>query len=99
MQTLKNIKKALLKLLSRIWDRVQNEPVILKTTLAFLIAGGYLEFLTDAQVTQVENIVALAVVIITALSIRGDVKPLPPKDRSKIFRGEISGGKNNAKTD
>lgn len=92
-QTLDKLKKALLSLLSRIWERVQREPVILKTTFIFLVSGGYLGFLSDAQLSTAEQAVGIAVVVLTALSLRGDVKPLPPKERTKLLRGEILGGK------
>lgn len=84
-----NLKKALLDLLARVWKRVQEEPVILKTAFLGLLGAGYLEFLSDDQVTQVENIITIAVMVLTALSLRGDVKPLPPTERTKLLKGEL----------
>ena len=86
---LNKLKKAILDLLARAWKKVQEEPVILKTAFLGLLGAGYLEFLSDEQVTQVENIITIAVMVLTAISLRGDVKPLPPKKRTKLLRGEI----------
>lgn len=84
MTTLKN--KAL-ETLKAVWAKIQAEPVIIKTALAALIAGGYLNFLTDEHITLLQNLAAVAVFVITAVSLRSDVKPLPPKDRGSIIPG------------
>jgi len=80
MKTIQNI-------LNAVWQKIQNEPVIIKTALATAIAGGYLNFLAPTQITLLENLAALAVFVITAYSLRSDVAPVPPELRGSIIPG------------
>jgi hypothetical protein len=70
---------------TRIWTKIQAEPVIVRTVLGLLVSAGVLE-LTDADLNRVDSIVLVIVLLVSAASARGAVTPLPPEERKHLVR-------------
>lgn len=68
----------------RLWTRIHREPVLVRTFLALLVSAGIVE-LTDAQLDQVNAAVMALVFIVSALSARKQVEPLPEEDRPPVL--------------
>jgi hypothetical protein len=68
----------------KLWQRVHREPVVVRTFLALLVSAGVLE-LTDAQLDQVNAAVMAFVFIVSALSARKQVSPLPEEERPPVL--------------
>jgi hypothetical protein len=82
----KGLKEAghkIVETLKRLWQRIHNEPVLVRTFLALLVSAGILE-LTDAQLDQVNAAVMAIVFIVSALSARKQVSPLPKEERPPV---------------
>jgi hypothetical protein len=67
----------------RLWNRIHSEPVLVRTFLALLVSAGVLE-LTDAQLDQVNAAVMALVFVVSALSARKQVSPLPEEERPPV---------------
>lgn len=83
---MKGIKSGIQKVveaLGRLWHRIHKEPVLVRTFLALLVSAGVLE-LTDAQLDQVNAAVMALVFIVSALSARKQVSPLPEEERPPV---------------
>ena len=72
-------------LVKRIWHRVQEEPVLVRTVLALLVSGGVLE-LTGEQLDRIDSIVIVLIMLFGAASARRVVTPLPPEERPRLVR-------------
>lgn len=70
---------------SRVWAKIQAEPVLVRTILGLLTSAGVLR-LTDQDLTRVDAAVMAVVMIASALSARGAVTPLPPEERPRALR-------------
>lgn len=83
---MKGIKSGINKVvetLKRLWQRIHDEPVLVRTFLALLVSAGILE-LTDAQLDQVNAAVMAVIFIVSALSARKQVSPLPEEERPPV---------------
>ena len=83
MKGIKSEIKKVVEALGRLWQRIHKEPVLVRTFLALLVSAGILE-LTDAQLDQVNAAVMALVFIVSALSARKQVEPLPEEDRPPV---------------
>lgn len=60
--------------------RVKQEPVLVRTLLTLLIAGGIIE-ISDAQLDQIESIVLVIVILLGGVATRRNVKPLTEEEK------------------
>lgn len=84
MKGISELTNKVLAVAKRVWDRIHREPVLVRTFLALLVSAGVLE-LTDAQLDQVNAGVMALVFIVSALSARKQVSPLPEEDRPPVM--------------
>ena len=80
--------KKIVEALKRLWQRIHNEPVVVRTFLALLVSAGVLE-LTEADLDRVNSIVLAVVFIVSALSARKQVEPLPEEDRPSVVPARL----------
>jgi hypothetical protein len=83
MKGLKDTGRKIVEALRRLWQRIHKEPVLVRTFLALLVSAGILE-LSDAQLDQANAAVMALVFLVSALSARKQVEPLPEEDRPPI---------------
>lgn len=69
----------------RVWKKIQAEPVLVRTVLGLLVSGGVLR-LTDQDLTRIDSLVMVVVMIVSAVSARRVVTPLPPEERPRALR-------------
>lgn len=84
METIKTTAHKFAEIIKKLWAKIQDEPVLVRTLLALLVSGGIIE-LTDGQLDQVNSIVLAVVMIAGAVSARGAVKPLPKEERQRLL--------------
>ena len=72
-----------------ILDRLKEEPVLVRTTLALLVGIGIIE-LTPDKVNQIEQIVLIVLVLLGSASARNRVKPLTEEElnEAKVVKAD-----------
>lgn len=96
MINLENIKTALVSLAKRFWQRIQQEPVIVRTALVWAVSAGFLE-LSNAQIDTAQAVVSTVVLLLGAVSARRVVSPVPVEERPRPLRRNRNGGSGNGK--
>lgn len=84
MKGIQHVVAQTVEAIKRLWQRVHREPVLVRTFLALLVSAGVLE-LTDAQLDQVNAAVMAFVFLVSALSARKQVQPLPDEERPPVL--------------
>lgn len=92
-----NIGRAIQTLAKKVWTKVQENPVIVRTTLALAVSAGYLE-LSDKQLDSINTAVIIAVLLFGAVSATRATEVLPKDKRtpwipSKLKKDINNGGK------
>lgn len=83
MKGIDEIATRVIEAAKRLWTRIHREPVLVRTFLALLVSAGILE-LTDAQLDQVNAAVMAFIFLVSALSARKQVSPLPDEERPPV---------------
>lgn len=73
------------KQIAALYERIKNEPVLVRSFLTILIGLGIIN-LTDAQLNTIDQVVLALVVLGGGYSSRRVVKPLPPSQRKPLVR-------------
>jgi hypothetical protein len=63
-------------------ERVKHEPVLVRTVLTLLIAGGIVE-ISDAKLDQIDSIVLVIVILLGGVATRRNVKPLSQEEKTE----------------
>ena len=70
-------------------ERLKEEPVLVRTTLALLVGLGVIELSAD-KINQIEQIVLIVLVLLGSASARNRVKPLTEEElnEAKVIKAE-----------
>lgn len=79
-KNLKNIIKYIGEKLSSLIERIKQEPVLVRTFLTLLIAGGFIE-ISSAKLDQIDAIVLAVVILLGGAATRRNVKPLTKEEK------------------
>jgi hypothetical protein len=63
-------------------ERIKKEPVLVRTFLTILIAGGFIE-ISSAKLDQIDAIVLAVVILLGGAATRRNVKPLSQEEKSQ----------------
>lgn len=66
--------------LSALIERIKKEPVLVRSFLTILIAGGFIE-ISSTKLDQIDAIVLAAVIILGGVATRRNVKPLSKEEK------------------
>lgn len=61
-------------------ERIKKEPVLVRTFLTILIAGGFIE-ISSAKLDQIDAIVLAVVILLGGAATRRNVKPLSQEEK------------------
>lgn len=81
------IGRTIQALVTRAWTKVQENPVIVRTTLALAVSAGYLE-LSDKQLDSINTAVVIAVLLFGAVSATRATEALPKDERTPWIPGK-----------
>lgn len=70
-------------------ERLKEEPVLVRTTLALLVGLGVIELSAD-KINQIEQIVLIVLVLLGSASARNRVKPLTEEElnEAKVIKAD-----------
>lgn len=68
--------------LSALLERVKREPVLVRSVLTVLIAGGFIE-ISSAKLDQIDAIVLVIVILLGGVATRRNVKPLTAAEKKR----------------
>jgi hypothetical protein len=82
---LKNILNQIKNTALALFRRVKREPVLVRSFLTLLVAGGFFE-ISDARLSQIDAIVLAVVILLGGVATRRNVRPLTKEEKAERRR-------------